>query len=135
MRILWNIKRELSRINYRIHTEAIKNNLLPKKLTKNQINCIYAEEADVLNMALFGITAREWRNNNIDKKGNVRDYASIDQLICLSNLENVNAVLINDQLSQSERLEKLNEIAISQMKVLSRTNEKYLMEYDNKEKK
>ncbi len=131
----WNIKRELSRINYRIHTEAIKNNLLPKKLTKNQINCIYAEEADVLNMALFGITAREWRKNNIDKKGNVRDYASIDQLICLSNLENVNAVLINDQLSQSERLERLNDIAISQMKVLSRTNEKYLMEYDNKEKK
>ena len=122
----WNVKRELSKINYRIHTDAIKNNLIPKELTKEQINIIYAEEADVLNMALFGITAKEWRLKNSNRPGNVRDYATIDQLICLTNLENLNSVFINDGLNQSERLERLNKIAISQMNILSQSNIKKL---------
>ena len=122
----WNVKRELSKINYRIHTSAIKNNLLPKELTKEEINYIYAEEADVLNMALFGVTAKQWREENKDKAGNIRDYASIDELICLANLENLNAVFINDGISQANRLERLNKIAISQMKILSESNNKYL---------
>ena len=122
----WNAKRELSKINYRIHTDAIKNNLVPKELTKEQINYIYAEEADVLNMALFGMTAKMWRENNPDKDGNMRDYASIDELICLANLENLNSVFINDGLSQSERLQRLNKIAISQIKILTESNIKYL---------
>ena len=122
----WNVKRELSKINYRIHTDAIKNNLIPKELTKEQINYIYANEADVLNMALFGITAKTWRENNIGKQGNIRDYASIDELICLANLENLNSVFINDGLSQSERLERLNKIAISQIRILTESGIKYL---------
>ena len=122
----WNAKRELSKINYRIHTDAIKKNLIPSKLTKEQINIVYAEEADVLNMALFGITAKKWKSKNPDKVGNIRDYASIDELICLSNLENLNSVFINDGLNQSERLKRLNSIAISQMKILSEANIKYL---------
>ena len=121
----WSAKRELSKINYRIHTEAIKSNLIPKKLTKDQINFVYAEEADVLNMAVFGITAKEWREKNANLKGNIRDYASIDELICLANLENLNSVFINYGLSQSERLEKLNKIAISQIKILSENNINY----------
>ena len=108
----WNVKRELSKINYRIHTDAIKNNLIPKELTKEQINYIYAEEADALNMALFGMTAKKWRENTPNKDGNIRDYASIDELICLANLENLNSVFINDGLSQPERLKRLNKIAI-----------------------
>ncbi len=84
----WNAKRELSKINYRIHTDAIKNNLVPKELTKNQINFVYAEEADVLNMALFGMTAKEWRTKNHNLDGNIRDYATMNELICLANLEN-----------------------------------------------
>ena len=122
----WNAKRELSKINYRIHTDAIKKNLIPSKLTKEQINIVYSEEADVLNMALFGITAKKWKSKNPDKVGNIRDYASIDELICLSNLENLNSVFINDGLNQSERLKRLNSIAISQMKILSEANIKYL---------
>ena len=122
----WNAKRELSKINYRIHTDAIKRNLIPSKLTKEQTNIVYAEEADVLNMALFGITAKKWKNENPDKTGNIRDYASIDELICLSNLENLNSVFINDGISQSERLKRLNSIAISQMKILSEANIKHL---------
>ena len=122
----WNAKRELSKINYRIHTDAIKKNLIPSKLTKEQINIVYAEETDVLNMALFGITAKKWKSKNPDKVGNIRDYASIDELICLSNLENLNSVFINDGLNQSERLKRLNSIAISQMKILSEANIKYL---------
>ena len=122
----WNAKRELSKINYRIHTDAINKNLIPSKLTKEQINIVYAEEADVLNMALFGITAKKWKSKNPDKVGNIRDYASIDELICLSNLENLNSVFINDGLNQSERLKRLNLIAISQMKILSEANIKYL---------
>ena len=107
----WNAKRELSKINYRIHTDAIKKNLIPSKLTKEQINIVYAEEADVLNMALFGITAKKWKSKNPDKN---------------SNLENLNSVFINDGLNQSERLKRLNSIAISQMKILSEANIKYL---------
>ena len=122
----WNAKRELSKINYRIHTDAIKKNLIPSKLTKEQINIVCSEEADVLNMALFGITAKKWKSKNPDKVGNIRDYASIDELICLSNLENLNSVFINDGLNQSERLKRLNSIAISQMKILSEANIKYL---------
>ena len=122
----WNAKRELSKINYRIHTDAIKNNLVPKELTKNQINFVYAEEADVLNMALFGITAKEWRTKNPNLNGNIRDYATMNELICLANLENLNSVFINEGLKQSERLEKLNKIAISQMQILNDTDIKYL---------
>jgi len=114
----WSAKRELSKINYHIHTEAIKLNLVPVELTAAQISNIYANEADVLNVALFGITAKEWRDANPLLKGNMRDYASINELICLSNLENLNAVLITDGISQKERLVKLNQIAIQQMKVL-----------------
>ena len=122
----WNAKRELSKINYRIYTDAIKNNLVPKELTKNQINFVYAEEADVLNMALFGMTAKEWRDKNPDKLGNIRDYANINELICLANLENLNSVFINEGLKQAERLEKLNKVAISQMQILNDTYIKYL---------
>ena len=122
----WNAKRELSKINYRIHTDAIKRNLIPVKLTKEQINYIYAEEADVLNMALFGMTAKQWRNKNPDSKLNIREFATINELICLSNLENLNSVFINEGLKQSERLEKLNQIAISQMKILNDADIKYL---------
>lgn len=110
----WSAKRELAKINYRIHTDAIKTNLIPSKLTPQQTSVIYASEADVLNVALFGMTAKEWRENHPDKKGNIRDYASINELICLSNMENINAVLIEDGLSQI----KLNKIAIHQMSIL-----------------
>ena len=118
----WNAKRELSKINYKIHTDAIKHNLMPTKLTKDQINFIYAEEADVLNMALFGKTAKEWRLDNPELEGNIRDYASINELICLANLENLNSVFINDGLNQSIRLEQLNKIAISQMQILNNSD-------------
>ena len=114
----WTAKRELAKINYHIHTSAISRNLIPPKLTQNQINYIYASEADVLNMALFGMTAREWREQNPDLQGNMRDYAELKQLICLSNLENINSVLIDDGIPQNERLKKLNQIAIQQMEVL-----------------
>ena len=122
----WNAKRELSKINYRIHTDAIKQNLIPAKLTKEQINYIYAEEADVLNMALFGMTAKQWRNKNLNLIGNIRDYATINELICLANLENLNSVFISDGLKQSERLIRLNQIAISQMQILNDSDIKYL---------
>ena len=124
----WNAKRELSKINYKIHTNAIKHNIVPIELSKKQINYIYAEEADVLNMALFGQTAKEWRNNNPNLNGNIRDYASINELICLANLENINSVLINDGLSQSIRLERLNKIAISQMQILN-NSDTFLINY------
>lgn len=118
----WNAKRELAKINYRIHTDAIKENLIPAELTPQQTSTIYASEADVLNMALFGKTAKQWRDENSDKNGNIRDYASINELICLSNMENINAVLIEDGLSQQERLIKLNSIAIHQMTILENQN-------------
>ena len=122
----WNVKRELSKINYKIHTSAVKHNLIPAKLTKEQINRVYALEADVLNMALFGITAKNWREKNPNLEGNIRDYASINELICLTNLENLNSVFINEGLAQPVRLEKLNEIAISQMSILSENDENSL---------
>jgi hypothetical protein len=115
----WDIRRNLTKINYRIHTDAIKENLIPDELTKAQINNIYASEADVLNMALFGITAGDWRDKNPEKKGNIRDYADISQLVCLSNLENLNALFISESFRQEERLLKLNRIAIQQMKLLT----------------
>ena len=115
----WSAKRELAKINYRIHTDAIKTNLIPPTLTPQQIMHVYANEADVLNMALWGTTAKKWRDNNPDLKGNIRDYASINELICLSNMESINALLISDEIPQAERLKKLNQIAINQIKVLS----------------
>ena len=123
----WSAKRELSKINYIIHTDAIKNNLIPKELTNKQVNLVYAEEADVLNMALFGMTAKEWREKNPNKKGNIRDYANINELICLANLENTNSIFINERMAQSDRLYKLNQIAISQMKILTKDSETKLL--------
>lgn len=114
----WSAKRELSKINYRIHTDAIKLNLLPAEITDVQAAMIYASEADVLNVAMFGMTAKQWRDANPTKKGNIRDYASMNELICLSNMENLNAFLIEQGYSQSERLRRLNQIAIHQMSVL-----------------
>lgn len=119
----WTAKRELSKINYRIHTDAIKQNLVPPELTPYQVSLVYANEADVLNMALFGITAKDWREANPEAKGNIRDYATINQLICLSNMENLNAVFINKGMVQKERLIELNRIAIQQMQVLEATSE------------
>ncbi|MEK6819256.1 MAG: KilA-N domain-containing protein, partial [Nanoarchaeota archaeon] len=115
----WDIKRNLAKINYKIHTSAIRENLIPNEITKEQIDFIYASEADVLNVALFGVTAKEWRDNNKDKVGNIRDYANVSQLVCLSNLENLNALFINEGLSQDRRLIRLNQIAIQQMKILT----------------
>ena len=123
----WTAKRELSKINYRIHTDAIKENLIPAEVTREQAAMKYADEADVLNMAMFGMTAKQWRDANPDKKGNIRDYASINELICLSNMENLNAVFINDGMSQSDRLIKLNQIAIQQMRILEDTNGRHLL--------
>ncbi len=114
----WSAKRELSKINYRIHTDAIKSNLIPPEVTREQAAMKYAEEADVLNVAMFGMTAKQWREPNPDLKGNIRDYATINEIICLSNMENINAVLINDGMPQGERLVKLNRIAIQQIQVL-----------------
>lgn len=119
----WSAKRELSKVNYRIHTDAIKQNLIPEEVSEKQISFIYANEADVLNVALFGITAKEWRDSNPDMKGNIRDYASISQLICLANLENLNALFINEGIPQSERLKKLNQIAIQQMAILENSED------------
>jgi len=123
----WSAKRELSKINYHIHTDAIKANLIPAEITREQAAMKYADEADVLNMAMFGMTARQWRELNPDKKGNIRDYASINELICLSNMENLNAVFINDGMPQSERLIKLNQIAIQQMRILEDTGNRTLL--------
>ncbi len=114
----WSAKRELSKINYRIHTDAIKTHLLPAEITSTQASYVYADEADVLNVAMFGKTARQWREENPDLKGNIRDYASINELICLSNMENLNAIFIEQEMPQSERLIKLNQIAIHQMSIL-----------------
>ena len=129
----WSAKRELAKINYHIHTDAIKQNLIPQELTPAQKSFVYADEADMLNVAMFGKTAREWREENPDLKGNIRDYATINQLICLSNMENLNAVFINEGLSQSERLEKLNKIAIQQMKVLENVDDKRLLKLPDSE--
>lgn len=115
----WDIRRNLTKINYRIHTDAIKENLIPPELTPRQTNLIYASEADVLNMALFGMTAKEWRDKHPGEKGNIRDYANVSQLVCLSNLENLNALFIQEKTPQAERLRKLNQIAIQQMRLLT----------------
>ena len=124
----WSAKRELSKINYRIHTDAIKQNLIPAEVTLMQANIIYANEADVLNVAMFGMTAKQWREANPDLKGNIRDYATINELICLLNMENLNAVFIEQGMTQSERLVKLNQIAIHQMSVLeSGSNDRKLL--------
>ena len=140
----WSAKRELAKINYRIHTDAIQQNLIPATVTRSQMNIIYASEADVLNVALFGMTHQQWQAANPTLKGNriphgrarvgeadalagARDYATINQLICISNMENINAVMINDGIPQSQRLKKLNEIAIQQMRILSEVEgRKYL---------
>lgn len=124
----WSAKRELSRINYHIHTDAIKRNIIPEEVTPQQASIIYANEADVLNVAMFGMTAKQWREANADKKGNIRDYATINELICLSNMENLNAVFIDQGLPQSERLIKLNQIAIQQMKVLEDNQSRNLLQ-------
>lgn len=123
----WTAKRELAKINYRIHTDAIQHNLIPKEVTPAQASIIYAEEADVLNVALFGMTARQWREANPDLKGNIRDYATINELICLSNMESINSVLINDGVRQCDRLVKLNQIAIQQMIILQGDNNRHLI--------
>jgi len=123
----WTAKRELAKINYHIHTDAIKHNLIPEELTTAQTSVIYASEADVLNIALFGITAKQWREANPGLKGNIRDYAGINQLICLSNMENLNAVFIHEKMPQHERLVKLNQIAIQQMKVLQEVENRNLL--------
>ena len=114
----WSAKRELSKINYRIHTDAIKQNLIPMEVTPMQASIIYANEADVLNVAMFGMTAKQWREANPELTGNIRDYATINELICLSNMENLNAVFIEQNMTQRERLVKLNQIAIHQMSIL-----------------
>ena len=117
----WNVKRTLSKINYKIHTDAIKQNLIPKKISINP-NIIYANEADILNLALFNITAKDWEKENQNKIGNIRDYASVEQLIVLSNLESINSELIKINLNKDERLKKLNEIAISQLNLIINNN-------------
>ena len=126
-KIGWSAKRELARINYHIHTDAVRNKLVPTEVSMSQKNTIYAEEADVLNVAIFGITAKEWRESNPNLNGNVRDYATVNELICISNMENINSVMINENVPQSERLEKLNKIAIHQMNILENCNNRKLL--------
>ncbi len=123
----WSAKRELAKLNYHIHTDAIKQNLIPQELSTAQTSIIYANEADVMNVALFGITAKQWRNSNLDLKGNIRDYATINELICLSNMESINALFINEKIPQKERLIKLNQIAIQQMGVLQNVENRKLL--------
>lgn len=123
----WTAKRELSKINYRIHTDAIKQNLIPAEVTVKQAGIIYADEADMLNVAMFGMTAKMWREKHPDLKGNIRDYATINELICLSNMENLNAVFIEQGVPQGERLIKLNQIAIQQIKVLEDKGDRKLL--------
>ena len=118
LKLEWNLQRTLAKVNYRIHTDAIKENLVPPTLSKDKINFVYADEADMLNMALFGLTAKQWRDANPKAEGNIRDAANIEQLVVLSNMESINAVLIHQNLKQSERLVQLNKIAITQMKSL-----------------
>ena len=115
----WNARRELAKINYHIHTSAVGRHLVPQKVSAEQIRYVYASEADMLNVALFGMTARQWRESNPDLDGNIRDYASINELICLSNMESMNSVLIEESLLQPDRLVRLNEMAIRQMEILS----------------
>lgn len=123
----WSAKRELAKINYHIHTDAIKEHLVPQEIDTYHRSLIYANEADVLNVALFGMTAKEWRDAHPEDKGNIRDYATINQLICLSNMENLNAVFIHEGMPQGERLQKLNQIAIQQMTVLEKVESKHIL--------
>lgn len=118
LKLEWNLQRTLTKVNYKIHTDAIKENLIPQKITSSQKQYIYANEADVLNTALFGTTAKLWREQNPNKKGNIRDYATLEQLVVLSNLESINALLIQQDVPQEERLLQLNKVAITQMKSL-----------------
>ena len=122
LKLNWNLQRTLAKVNYRIHTDAIKHNLIPKEITNKQTAYVYANEADLLNVALFGITAQEWRDANPDKSGNIRDEATLEQLVVLSNMESINALLIRQGLSQAERLLQLNKVAITQMKSLLESN-------------
>jgi hypothetical protein len=123
----WDVRRQLTKINYRIHTDAIKGNLIPAELTPKQISHVYASEADLLNMALFGQTAKQWRDENPGEKGNIRDYANVSQLVCLANLENLNALFIHEAMPQPERLQKLNRIAIEQMEILTSEHSRRLL--------
>jgi hypothetical protein len=118
LKLTWNLQRTLAKVNYRIPTDAIKGNLIPQTLPKEKINFVYADKADMLNVALFGITAKQWREDNPKADGNIRDAATIEQLVVLSNMESINSVLIHQGLQQSERLVQLNKIAITQMKSL-----------------
>ena len=127
-KIGWSVKRELAKINYHIHTDAIKNNLVPSELTSQQTAAIYADEADLLNVALFGVTARQWRDAHPELRGNIHDYATINQLICLSNLENLNSVLIEEGIPQNARLIKLNQLAIQQMRILEERGHRKLLQ-------
>lgn len=122
LKLEWNLQRTLAKVNYHIHTDAIKENLVPKEITKQQASILYANEADLLNVALFGITANEWREANPKQKGNIRDHASLEQLVVLSNMESINALLIRNGLRQEERLIELNKVAITQMKSLLQNN-------------
>ena len=129
LKLEWNFQRTLAKVNYHIHTNAIKENLIPEKLNKKQVSFIYANEADVLNLALFGKTAKQWREDTStgsasDKKGDIRDFANIEQLVVLSNMESINAMLIQQDVVQSERLEQLNQLAITQMKSLLKHNDR-----------
>lgn len=118
LKLNWDLNRTLAKVNYQIHTDAIKENLIPAEITKQQVSFVYANEADLLNVALFGMTAKEWRDANPDKKGNIRDYAIIEQLVVLSNMESINALLIQQGVPQNERLMQLNKVAVTQMKSL-----------------
>ncbi len=118
LKLNWDLQRTLAKVNYHIHTDAIKENLIPAEITKQQVNSVYASEADILNVALFGMTAKQWRDTNPDKKGNIRDYAIIEQLVVLSNMESINALLIQQGVPQNERLMQLNKVAVTQMKSL-----------------
>jgi len=122
LQLEWNLQRTLSKINYHIQTDAIKENLMPKEIIKQQGSFVYASEADLLNVALFGITAKDWRESNPTNQGNIRDYATLEQLVVLSNLESINALLIQQGLTQNERLIQLNKVAITQMKSLLESN-------------
>jgi hypothetical protein len=123
LKLTWNLQRTLAKVNYHIHTDAIKENIIPESLSKEKINLVYADEADMLNVALFGMTAKQWRDANPEAEGNIRDHATIEQLVVLSNMESINAILIQRGLPQNERLVQLNTIAITQMKsLLNRPN-------------
>lgn len=122
LKLEWNLQRTLAKVNYHIHTDAIKENLIPKEITKQQASFVYANEGDLLNVALFGITAKQWRENNPEQKGNIRDFATLEQLVVLSNMESINALLIRQELPQNERLIELNKVAITQMKSLLESN-------------